>query len=387
MMTDHQQPAQYDFGLTPSKEEWARRLHREAIVVDMLFTGPCAAAAYTEPMNEELRAEYKRTGNASLAFWAAMALPGRWAVSGKAPIFREWWDASGVTAGSREVGIGLFEHIIQQMATLHGQFNALSWLTLAMRADDIRQAKAQGHVAGFIHTQDTRFIERDLDRLNLLYDLGMRVVQLTYNNMNYVGAGCTERTDAGLSYFGTKVIHRMNELRMMIDVSHTGRQSTLDACRASRFPVSATHTGAKALSPHDRCKSDEELKAIASSGGLIGVVTVPSFLSGQSEPTIENFLNHVDYIANLVGAEHVGIGTDWPNSAPAWILEMLHEWHEELGFREEHRVDWLATLKGFQDHREFINITRGLIARNYSDHEIRGILGGNFLRVFEQVCG
>jgi len=386
-MTKHQGPPLYEFGLTAAQEERARRLHADAIVVDMLFTGPCGPAAYTDAMNEELRAQYKRSGSASLAYWAAMTLPGQWAVSGRAPVFREWWDASGVTAGSREVGIGPFDHIIQQMAILHGQFNALSWLALALRPDDIRQAKAQGRVAGFIHTQDTRAIERDVDRLNVLYDFGMRIVQLTYNSMNYVGTGCTERTDAGLSRFGLKVIRRMNELRMMIDVSHTGHQSTMDACKASRFPVSATHTGAKALSPHDRCKSDEELKAIAGCGGVIGVVTVPNFLSAQPEATIEDFLNHVDYIANLVGVEHVGIGTDWPNSAPPWILGMLHEWHEELGFREEHRVDWLATLKGFQDHREFINITRGLVARKYSDDEIKGILGGNFLSVFEQVCG
>lgn len=382
-----QWPVLYSFGLSPTQEERARRLHDESIVVDMTFTGPCGPEAFTDEMNEELRAAYTRNADVLSIFLAAMALPGRWEVLGKSSIFQEWWRASGVTAGSREMGNGPFDQVLKQVATLHGQFQGLDWLTLASKARDIRDAKAQRRAAGLIHMQDTRAIERELDRLDMLYDLGMRVVQLTYNTMNYVAAGCKERVDTGLSYFGLKVIQRMNDLGIMVDVSHTGRQSTLDACKTSRHPVSATHTGARALCAHDRCKTDEELKAIAATGGLIGVVTVPHFLSLQPQTTIEDFLNHVDYIANLVGVEHVAIGTDWPNSVPAWILDVLNKWQEESGFGEARRTDWLATLNGFKDHREFVNITRGLVARGYSDDEVTAILGSNFLRVFEQVCG
>jgi membrane dipeptidase len=379
--------ARFDFGLTAGQEERARRLHEESIVVDMLFVGPCGPLAFTEEMNAQLRAEYSRHHDAERTFWSAMALPGRLAALGQSPVFREWWEASGVTAGSREVGVGPIEQALEHIGNFTREFDGLDWLVKALTAGDIRRAQATGKRAGFLHMQDTRAIDRDLDRLDRLYNLGLRILQLTYNSLNYVGAGCTERTDAGLSYFGVRLVERMNALGMLVDISHTGRQSTLDACRVSRAPVVATHTGAGALSGHDRCKSDEVLRAIAATGGIVGVVTVPAFLSTGPDPAITDFLDHVDYLANLIGVEHVGIGTDWPNGAPEWVLGLLGEWAKELGFREEHRVNWLAQLKGFRDYREFINITRGLVARGYSDEQIQAILGGNFLRVFEQVCG
>ena len=380
-------PGRFDLGLSPAQEERARRLHQESIVVDMLFLGPGGPADFTPEMNEPLRADYGRSHDAEWTFWLAMTLQARLAVLGRLPAFREWWDTSGVTAGSRECGIGSFEQVLREVGRATMQFDGLGWLIKALRADDIRRAKAEGKHAGILHMQDTRAIERDLDRLDLLHDLGMRVVQLTYNGMNFVGAGCTERTDAGLSYFGVEVVERINALRMIVDISHAGRQTTLDACRVSRAPVLATHTCAKALSGHDRAKSDEELRAIAATGGVVGVVVVPPFLSSKPEAAITDFLDHLDYIVRLIGAEHVGIGTDWPNCAPEWLLRELGEWTARIGFREEHRVDWCAKLQGFRDYREFINITRGLVARGYSDGGIKAILGGNFLRVFEHICG
>lgn len=386
-MSEQERPGVFEFRLSPAQEERAARLHRESVIVDMLFLGPCGPADFTQEMSERLRADYDRHHDAERTFWMAMSLPARMAVLGTFPVFRAGWDASGVTAGSRECGIGSFEQVLREVGRATVQFDGLGWLVKALRADDIKRAKAQGKHAGFLHMQDTRAIERDLDRLDLLYDLGMRIVQLTYNSMNFVGSGCTERSDAGLSNFGVKVVERMNELGMAVDISHAGRQSTLDACRISRDPVLSTHTCAKALSGHDRAKTDEELRAIAATGGVVGVVAVPAFLGTKPEATITDCLDHMDYIVKLIGAEHVGIGTDWPNCAPEWLLGELGEWTTQIGFREEHGVDWRATLAGFRDYREFISITRGLVARGYADDAIRAILGENFLRVFETVCG
>src|SRR5207253_1958845 len=136
----------------------------------------------------------------------------------------------------------------------------------------------------------------------------------------YVGVGCTERVDAGLSNFGLQVVERCNQLGVIVDTSHCGRLTTLDACRASRTPVIANHASARAVHAHVRGKSDEELDAIAASGGLIGVVAVPFFLAG-GHPTIEAMLDHIDYIAGRVGWRHVGIGTDWPLQAPHDLLQ------------------------------------------------------------------
>ena len=129
------------------------------------------------------------------------------------------------------------------------------------------------------------------------------------------------------------------------------------------------------------------MKAIAASGGYVGVYLVSMFLSAKPVSTIEDFLDHVDYIANLIGPEYIGIGSDWPMQAPEWGVQRLAEWALEIGFRPEHGVTAPVQVAGFDDYRDFPNITRGLVKRGYSDSQIKGILGENFLRVFKQVCG
>ena len=226
---------------------------------------------------------------------------------------------------------------------------------------------------------------QDLDNLNMLHEFGLNMLQLTYNSMNFVGAGCTERTDAGVSSYGVKFIERMNELGIIVDTGHCGHQTTLDACEISKQPVVASHTCAQGIYNHARGKSDEEIEAIAKTGGVIGVVTHPSLLSDADEVTMEHFLNHIDYIAKLVGHKHVGIGTDWPVSMPEQTFRMaLEKCAPKVGFRPQDRLS-IGMTKGYRDYREFINITRGLVSRGYSDDEIRDIVGGNWLRVMEAV--
>jgi membrane dipeptidase len=176
---------------------------------------------------------------------------------------------------------------------------------------------------------------------------------------------------------------------VIVDTSHSGRRTTLDAFAISRAPVVATHTAAAALYECHRAKSDEELRALAATGGVIGIVCVPFFLAGRSaDLTIELVLDHIDYVAELVGVEHVGIGTDWPIALPYDLQRrMFVPFLGEIGFREEHGVDVAATVDGFRDYRDLVNITRGLVSRGYSDGEIRAVLGENFLRVFEAVVG
>jgi membrane dipeptidase len=144
---------------------------------------------------------------------------------------------------------------------------------------------------------------------------------------------------------------------------------------------------------HARGKSDEEFKAVADSGGVIGIVTVPFFLAppptAGKKITIESMFDHIDYVANLVGWEHVAIGTDWPMAmSKTFLMERFLPWAYKAGFRKEDRVDEMRdNLVGFDDYRDFPNITRGLVKRGYSDEQIKGILGENFLRVFKEICG
>ena len=211
---------------------------------------------------------------------------------------------------------------------------------------------------------------------------------LTYNRMDHIGVGCTERVDAGLSMFGLDVVKHCNELGMIVDVSHCGHLTTLDACRHSAKPVTANHTAARSLYPAARAKSNEALRAIADTGGVIGVVAVPFFLSGGTSPSIEHMLDHIDYIADLVGWRHVALGTDWPLQAPDEVLlTTLGTEISNIGFRAADRIDVTQRLVGFDDCRDLPNITRGLVKRGFDDEQIRGILGENALRVFEAVCG
>jgi membrane dipeptidase len=171
-------------------------------------------------------------------------------------------------------------------------------------------------------------------------------------------------------------------------VSHCGHLTTLDACRHSTKPVNANHTAAQGVYVHARGKRDEALRAIAATGGVIGVVAVPAFLTDKARPTIDDMLDHIDYIANLVGWQHVAIGTDWPLQAPEELLRsILSPDNKATGFREQDRLDVTRRLIGFDSCRDLPNITRGLVKRGYGDESIRGILGENALRVFAEVCG
>lgn len=384
-MSETKQPEMYGFGLDAAQEERAQRLHDESIIIDMLFQGPIGPAAYTGEMEEQVKANLEEHHDYKKNMRWAVALAARNAVRGELPEFKEWWDASGVTAGNRQFSMDSTADLLRTLAVANLQFDRLDWLVKALTADDIRRAKAQGKHAGFISSQNTLALGQSLDNLDMLHEFGVKMLQLTYNSMNYVAAGCTERTDVGVSNFGVRVIERMNQLGMIVDTGHCSRQTTLDACEISDAPVVASHTCVRALSGHVRGKDDEELVALAETGGVVGVVTVPFFLSSGSEATMEHVLDHIDYIAKIVGYDHVGIGTDWPMSLPEWYHQVFAEkMATKVGFRPE---DWKGPekLTGFEDYREFINITRGLVARGYSDEEVKAIVGGNWLRVIEQI--
>ena len=384
----------YDFGLSASQEARASRLHADAVIIDTLCQGPCGAAAFTPDMIAGLQRDFETHRNSQRAVLDTWSLPNRMALAGTSTALHEAWTASGLTGASRQT-IGFqstpetdpYKEAIAWFALHQAQFDRFDWLIKALRADDFLTAKREGRRAGFLNTQDTLDLGLNIGRLDQFHQFGMRMVQLTYNSVNHVGGGCTDRTDCGVTRFGAEVIARMNDLGILVDVSHCGDQTTLDACKLSRAPVIVSHAGARGLLAHPRNKSDEALKAIADTGGYVGLFCVPQFLSDDPHPSIEHFLDHVDYVADIVGIDRVGIGTDWPLQSPAWGMERLHEWLMGHGFDADDGFAAPKTLAGFDDYRDLPNITRGLVARGFSDDEIVGVLGGNFLRVFREVCG
>ncbi|MBW2370031.1 MAG: membrane dipeptidase [Deltaproteobacteria bacterium] len=385
-MTEEKRPGGYDFGLTDAQENRSMHLHQKSLIIDMVCQHPGGANIFKEIDSADIDAAVM--GKQGWERYAALFyLPYDLAISGKSLIIQKWWHQSGVTGCP--IGIrpdaameGIFGEIRERL------LGELSWTRQVLVAEDFKRAKKENTTAFFGYCQPVTPIPRDINTIDAAYHKGLRVLMLTYNSMDHTGAGCTERVDAGLSNYGVEVVKRCNELGIVVDTAHCGKQTTLDACLFSRTPVVATHTASSSVYLHARGKSDEELKAIADTGGVIGIVTVPFFLSPDPVPTIEHMLDHIDYVANLVGPLYVGIGTDWPlqvthAEGEATLGGML----DELGFRSADNIRMDQTLKGFRDGRDFPNITRGLLKRGYSDDQIRGILGENFLRVFKEVCG
>ncbi len=243
--------------------------------------------------------------------------------------------------------------------------------------------KASGKIGVLLGLQNSEHF-RNVEDVDYFYGLGQRVSQLTYNSRTLIGNGSTERRDEGLSDFGVAIVERMNKLGMTVDVSHCGDKTTLDAFELSKKPVLITHSNCRALTPgHPRCKSDEAIKAMAAKGGVMGITEVRMFVSAKEPTTIENMLDHYDYVAKLAGVEHVGIGSDidlWGYDAlsPEESKQLRAGYKASYGFREKNDLD------DFHPPKRMFDIAEGLIRRKYSDADIALILGGNFQRALKE---
>jgi membrane dipeptidase len=254
------------------------------------------------------------------------------------------------------------------------------------------QAAKKAHRVGLIYgVQDGVAFETNLDRLADLYYLGLRIVQPTYNRRNLLGDGCLEPANAGLSLTGVQAIERMNDLGILIDLSHCGRQTSADAIRLSKQPVAFTHTGCAALADHPRNRTDAELKAVADKGGVSGIYFMP-YLCGGRQPTAADIVKHLEHMIDVAGEEHVSIGTDGGVSA-----ENVTEQYKEFFAKNtrERREQGIAAPQELEDGYLFANelntprrleTLAGMLAeRGHSSARIDKILGLNLLRVFSEV--
>ena len=217
------------------------------------------------------------------------------------------------------------------------------------------------------------------------YGLGQRVSQLTYNSRNRIGNGSTERVDGGISDFGVGIVERMNEVGMAVDVSHCGDQTTLDAFEISTKPVLITHSNVRSLvAGHPRCKTDEAIKKMAATGGVMGITGVRMFVRSEEPTTIEHMLDHFDHVARLIGVEHLGVGSDIDlhgyDAMPEEQNRQLRAGYKgSYGFRD--KID----IEGVDHPKRMFDLTEGLMRRGYSDEDIQGILGANFRRVLGEI--
>ncbi len=383
------------FQLSEQEEERALELHRKFIIFDSLGGLPNVFSEDMLKRLDELIAENK-------PIWVIddelESLKIRKLVK-DVEYRRMFWEIvqkSGVTAVSTTIGAlsgpipFSYENAIKDLVKLTYLFDMLKDLFIKVtKAEDVQKAKSEGKFGVMLNFQNTTHINNNIDNIDFFYHAGIRQIQLTYNMRNLVGDGCTERTDAGLSEFGLEVIDRMNKLGILIDLSHCGHRTTMEAIEASRDPVIFSHTNCRALCDHVRCKTDEEIMAVAEKGGYIGLTIVPFFISKKEAVSFNDFLDHVDHIVNLVGVDHVGIGTDDTGAAdvPKKLWEKYNTVLPKIGFRPEHRVRFGVSTQGYERYIDWPNFTRGLVSRGYSDQEIEKILGGNFLRVVRRVVG
>lgn len=247
--------------------------------------------------------------------------------------------------------------------------------------DTLKKGERLGVIIG-IQNADHFREPNDVDRY---YHLGQRVSQLTYNSRNLIGTGSTDRADGGLSNFGVSIVERMNAVGMAVDVSHCGDRTTLDAFAVSGKPVLITHSNARALAGgHIRCKSDEAIRAVGQAGSVMGITGVRNFVRAEDPTTVEHVVDHIDYVANMIGIEHVGIGSDLDmhgyDDIPQPAYDALKSgYSSRYAFREKLDVD------GYDHPRRVYDLTEAMIRRGYSDADIRLVLGGNFRRVLGTV--
>jgi len=373
------------FNLSQEDKERARRLHKESIVVDTLAHALYTGSVFSQNMLKRLD-EFSEDVPTRVILAEMAGMETQEIVDGSLKEYKALWDAADVDVASVSVAIPGFE-VMTDLSLWTRKFDALDWLVKATSVKDIEQAKKEGKRAVILNFQNDE-IGRDLSKLDLFYNFGVRIMCLQLNIKGYVGDGCTERTDCGLSYYGVEVVKRMNELGIIVDLTHVGRKTTLDAIEVSTKPVIYSHTTCAAIYKHDRASTDEELRALAANNGYCGIMIPPFFLAAREDhPSIEHYLNHIEHAIEIAGIDTVGIGTDWGSSPKA----LHHRWEEllvkEVGFRKEHDIRWGEVTEGWEDWDKWPNITRGLVSRGYSDEEIKGILGGNFLRVFKEVVG
>ena len=254
-------------------------------------------------------------------------------------------------------------------------------------AEDIRRAQESNRVGVFFGAQNCSPIEDDIDMIEVMRRLGLMIMQLTYNNQSLLAAGCYEAEDSGVSRFGRQAIAEMNRVGMIIDMSHSSERSTLDAIELSSRPVIISHANPASFHPAKRNKSDTVLKAIAESGGLLGFSVYPFHLKDGPDCTLESFCNMVADTAELMGIDHIGIGTDLCQGQPQSVLDWMRNgrWSKEMDFGEgnKNNAGWPRPLSWFQDNRDFPAIIEGLRRKGFSEQDVEKIMGGNWLRQLE----
>jgi membrane dipeptidase len=366
--------------------------------VSALAAGAIASALRPSHADAAAGAQASWPGYSKATVIDALGGPGNANKSGAALDATDLADvrASGITAVNLTVGsvgsyVKDYDAAIESIA--HWDAEIAAHPDTLMRFDgarDFAEAKRSGRLAIIYGFQDATPFGEDLDRLDTFRELGVRIVQLTYNRRNLVGDGCLEPGDAGLSLFGRDLVERMNARNVLVDLSHCGRRTTDEAIALSKKPVAITHTGCAAISDLPRNKPDATLRRLADAGGVAGIYLMP-YLRTSGQPMAADVVAHIEHALDICGEDHVGIGTDGAISAVQLTDAYKKAFADEIAARRKQGVSApgettavYTFVPDLNTPRRFETIATLLSRRGKPDRVIEKVLGGNFLRLFAQ---
>jgi len=297
-----------------------------------------------------------------------------------------------VTVSAVGNGPNKFRDTVKQISEYEYEFNAHPDLLSRIRSGpDIRIAKNTKRLGIVYGCQDTTMLEGDLKNLKVFADLGVRIVQPTYNVRNLLGDGCIETADGGLSKLGYDFIAEMNRLHLLLDLSHAGARTIAEGIAASKAPMAITHTGCRALVDLPRNTRDSELKALADRGGVAGIYFMP-FLRTAGQPHAEDLIRHLQHAVDACGEDHVGIGTDGSISGVPWTPAYLESFRKQVEERQKAGIsapgesaDVVTVVPEYNDPLRYSHLADDLSRRGWSAGRIDKVLGANFGRLFAEV--
>ena len=296
---------------------------------------------------------------------------------------------SGYTGFNASLDSGSLKRALASLSDWHMRIKANpDRFITATSANDFIRAKAEGKAAVMMGFQNTTPLEKSIDNMDILYQAGTRWMQLTYNQRNLVGDGCTERTNAGISDYGIEVVERMNELGIVIDLSHCGQATTDDGIKFSKAPTSINHSMCEALHKnHPRAKTDAQIRAMADKGGVIGIICLGYMIGPNlgTDTTLETYVDHIEHAVKIGGIDSVALAADFAVQGLEATGATRKNWYEPrlTRFKPSYKVQWPPWIPELDTPDRYRHVARVLDKRGFSTGDIEKILGRNWLRFFE----
>ena len=361
----------YEAGLTPGQQERADRLLEQSLVIS-LHDHPVRF-----PADMQDTPAYNRTGRQHTAYAGLAA-------SGMTVVFDNLMDGTACVTGQAP---WRFDDVVTDLGMRQADLAHQSRVVVVRDVADVERVHADGRVGLVLGLEAATPIENELDRLDVLYGLGLRQIGIAYSDSNALGSGLAEPRDAGLTWFGRRAVRRMNQLGLAVDVSHSSPQTALDVCAVSERPVLLTHGGARAVWDIPRMMPDEVLRAVAGTGGVIGISAAPHTTVSPAHPrhSIASVMDHATYVAGLVGVEHLAFGPDTLYGDHVGLHTVFAHLlgGATTGAPPHERVPYVDGLENPTEN--FANLTGWLVQHGWTDHDIRLVLGQNVLRALRGI--